>query len=725
MAYVNLKNTTVDKYDQIIYSGDARYKIKITFNGKELENADIHLEKMVRSSRVLPDDSSKRFTLDNFVAQTIQLTLHDIDTSIIQEPINISLGTLVDSAKSIYEYVPLGVFNIQEKPTTDKGVTTLKLIDNRVKFDTPYDGSVLIKANNGSVTKKQVLDDICKSVGVINDITTFLGEDDKLGIYDNTIKATTYVAYMLEQAGCFAIITREGHLGKVELNNLTTHRIPSSIVEENYSKEKDKSFKVERVVYEDAIRKYDSNTDENVDGSTLQTLYLNAANPYISSKEQVENIFAKLKDFEINSVVTQKVMGNPRIDPWDIIEVYDYYSKADTKPILFKTLANQEMTYTGICLTTYKTEIGQEAQKENVTISGTPAMKKWAKTEIDNVNGTITLQAGKIDDTNMALNETNQSLNNTNTNLQNTKNDLSAAIDETKKVLTDQINNTSNTLDTKIDNTKKDIDTELQTKYYTAKAVDTMVVNAKEGVTNTFSEAGGNNIFRNTGLWFETSGSDRTDTNLYDYWEGKVEKDTTSTDSKKAANLTLFKLKNGTLSQTQRVANGNYTISFKYKKLVSQAVCSVNINGNTISLTAMTDTEIVEPLKVTSNTIKVSFTTNADNSLIVYDIMVNAGTVKLAYSQNQNEVTTDTVSISKGITIQSDKTNTKLKANSDGIRITDKSDKVITNFTNAGIKTNDILANGEVVIPPLKIIAYTSGNKTGWNIVAAVKGSDY
>lgn len=810
MAYVNLKNTTVDKYDQIIYSGDARYKIKITFNGKELENADIHLEKMVRSSRVLPDDSSKRFTLDNFVAQTIQLTLHDIDTSIIQEPINISLGTLIDSAKSIYEYVPLGVFNIQEKPTTDKGVTTLKLIDNRVKFDTPYDGSVLIKANNGSVTKKQVLDDICKSVGVINDITTFLGEDDKLGIYDNTIKATTYVAYMLEQAGCFAIITREGHLGKVELNNLTTHRIPSSIVEENYSKEKDKNFKVERVVYEDAIRKYDSNTDENVDGSTLQTLYLNAANPYISSQEQVESIYTKLKDFEINSIVTQKVMGNPRIDPWDIIEVYDYYSKADTKPILFRTLANQEMTYTGVLLTTYKTEIGTEAQKENVTISGNAVMKKWARTEIDNVTGTITLQAGKIEETQKSLEKTNDNLSKTqndlkatntdlsntktdlsnaksdiatakndiataqkdiastktdlattndtvaknkketddsiastnsnlsaaeaeltgridatNTTLQDTKSSLSTSINDVNSDLSKQINNTNKSLSDKIDNTKDDIETNLQNNYYTAKTVETMVLNASQGVTNTFSEAGGNNVFRNTGLWFETSGNDRTDTSLYDYWTGKVEKDTTSTDSKKAANLVIFKLKNGTLSQTQRVSNGNYTVSFMYRKTVSQAVCSVNVNGTSYSLTSTTDKEFVQNIVVKDNTITITFTTNTDNSLIVYDIMVNAGTVKLAYSQNQNEVTTDTVSISKGITIQSDKTNTKLKANSDGIRITDRSDNVITDFTNAGIKTKDLLANGEFIIPPLKIIPYTSGSKTGWNIVAAVKGSDY
>lgn len=672
MAYVNLKNTTIDKYDQIIYSGDARYKIKITFNETELENADIHLEKMVRSSRVLPDDASKRFTLDNFIAQTIQLTLHDIDTSTIQEPINISLGVLVDSDNEIYEYVPLGVFNIQEKPTTDKGVTTLKLIDNRVKFDTPYNGKELIDANGGSVTKKQVLNDICEKAGVVNDIDTFLGEDDKIGIYDNTIKGTTYVAYMLEQAGCFAIITREGHLGKAELNDLTVHRIPSSIVEENFSKEKDKSFKVERVVYEDAIRKYDSNTDESIDGSTLQTLYLNAANPYISSQEQIESIYTKLKDFEINSVVTQKVMGNPRIDPWDIIEVYDYYSSeenVDNKPVLFRTLANQEFTYTGICLATYKTEIGQEAQKENVTVNSQATLQKWARTEIDNVNAKITLTTGQVE------------------------------------------------------SVANEIDNNIYKKYQ----VDELVLNSSKGVINTFSEAGGNNIFRNTGLWFETSGDERTDTSLYDYWDGALEKGS----EKDAANLICFILKAGILTQIEQVANGKYTVSFKYKKLIEQSVTSVRINGVEYSLDVKSDREttllttdeaqeFLQNIEVTENSIRVDFITDTDNSMELYDIMVNMGETKLAYSQNQNEVTTDTVNISKGITIRSTSTDTTFKAQADGIRVEDRAGGVITDFTDEGLKTGRMIAKTEMSMAPIKVVPRKSGDIQGWAFVPTV-----
>lgn len=442
MAYINLKNTTIEEYDKIIYSGDAKYKLKITFNGQELEEADRYCEKMTRKIRVLPDDSSKRFTLDNFIAQTIEIVFHNVDYAIMQEPINISLGTLIDKDKNLYEYVPLGVFNIQDKSTTDKNVTTLKLIDNRTKFDVPYDGKELIDTNGGSATKKQILNDICAKVGVTNDIDSFLGENDIVGIYDNSINATTYVSYLLEQAGSIPIITREGHLDKVELNNLTSHRIPSNIVEENFSKYKDNNFKIERVVYEDAIRKFDSNTDETTNGSTLQTVYINSANPYISNQEQIEQIYDKIKGFEISSVVTQKVLANPRIDPWDLIEVYDYYSSEETKPVLFKTLANQTFTYSGACIAVYKTEIGIEAQKENVTVKSQAALKKWARTEIDNVNGTIQMQTSAIVET---QNEQSQKL----AQVTQTVNDYDISIKNVQKSL-ESANGTIETLEGKI-----------------------------------------------------------------------------------------------------------------------------------------------------------------------------------------------------------------------------------------------------------------------------------
>lgn len=257
----------------------------------------------------------------------------------------------------------------------------------------------------------------------------------------------------------------------------------------------------------------------------------------------------------------------------------------------------------------------------------------------------------------------------------------------------------------------------LTNNYYTIEQSNTLIQNAQSGLTNTFSEAGGNNIFRNTGLWFSQSDAN----NPYEYWTGKnVSKQNTD----KSSNGSLMMLKKGTLEQEQVVSNGNYTVSFKYKKLIQLATCKVIVNDNEYELTQMTDTEwqtgskdadgniVIKPLEVTSNHINVKFTSTVDNAVEIYDLMVNAGTVKLAYSQNENEVTTDTVNISKGITITSSANDTKFKANADGIRIVDKNNEktILTKFTDKGMSTKELEVENSATI--VKVLVQNVGSQT-------------
>jgi hypothetical protein len=106
--------------------------------------------------------------------------------------------------------------------------------------------------------------------------------------------------------------------------------------------------------------------------------------------------------------------------------------------------------------------------------------------------------------------------------------------------------------------------------------------------------------------------------------------------------------------------------------------------------------ERIQMPNVNTKNINVSFTTDINNSCEIYDLMVNAGEVKLAYSQNQNETTTSTVNISKGITItSSDNANVKFKADFDGIRTLDKNNVEITKFTDTGLTTKEATITGK------------------------------
>jgi hypothetical protein len=527
MAY-NVSN----EYKQVIYSGDSRHKIKILFNNVELQEADRYCERATIKSRIIPN-GAKRFSLNNFISKEVEIILHDIDTSIIQDKVSISIGTLVGNA---YEYVPIGIFNIQGTPTTDKNKITIKLRDNSVKFDFNYNAKPLIDEKGGSATKLQILQDICSKANVTCNISSFLGSTDSIGIYDNTITARQYIADIAEQAGKIATINRNGELIFVNLNSLTTWNIPLSIVEKY---EIGKAYRIGKVVYEDAIRKYETAS------TNYDTLYLDSSNPYISSQEQVNSILQQVNIFTIDSVKTGIILGNPAIDSYDLIQIHDksknllnkngtYFSNNSTSEPLntgvrvktatagnyryvayeigksellgktitlhsdivrsasnlslvrvwfgsssipalspisngitssgsetttiassfpsgadriyvllysntngtsnvgdcvdytnlqveinnystdyvpykdetYTTLATNELVYTGVLTNTFDTQIGEEERKENVSIVGEATFKKWATTNINNINGEIDIQAGKIDNVEKEINPT-------------------------------------------------------------------------------------------------------------------------------------------------------------------------------------------------------------------------------------------------------------------------------------------------------------------------------
>lgn len=393
-----------DTYKEIIYSQDDRNDIKIWFNNVELENAGYYCESLKRVARVMPDDGKSRFSIDNFISTNVQLILHNIDTSIIKDQVKISIGTLVDEIKGTYEYIPIGRFNIQNTPTTDKGKTTISLRDNRVKFDKPYNAKPLMDSNGGTATKRQILDDICSTFGVEHEITSFDNEDDVVGIYDSTIYGNIYISYLAEQGGYIPAINRNGKLIFVDLNNLYIWRIPLSILGDYKI---GTPFTVQRVVYESGIIKYETSND-----TTLDTLYLNSANPYISNQLQVDNILNKLNNFKIDTVSVKKILGNPAIDPYDLIQVYvdidengNYLPKEKQTEILFTTFANTTYTYNGVHRDNFDTQIGIEERKENVTLTEEPTFRKWAKTEIDNVNAEVTVTTANVDDLTKRVNK--------------------------------------------------------------------------------------------------------------------------------------------------------------------------------------------------------------------------------------------------------------------------------------------------------------------------------
>ena len=206
-----------------------------------------------------------------------------------------------------------------------------------------------------------------------------------------------------------------------------------------------------------------------------------------------------------------------------------------------------------------------------------------------------------------------------------------------------------------------------------------------DGLTNTVSTKGGGNIF--------SYSKENWNESITEY---------TNTDLKQNSISGLgYELVIGTTKQEVQLKNGIYTISFLYKNINNLDNAKVIINGESFNLEYTNNKwkEFEKTINVTANTISISFVTDTNNAKYITDLMGNIGAEKQTWEQNANETYTDTVQIGKGIQVNSSETNTYTRIDSDGNRVFNKATgKVISEFTDKGMETQDMVVNGKAEI---------------------------
>lgn len=184
-----------------------------------------------------------------------------------------------------------------------------------------------------------------------------------------------------------------------------------------------------------------------------------------------------------------------------------------------------------------------------------------------------------------------------------------------------------------------------------------------EGMQNTLVSSGGTNLVRDS-MGVLNDGS----------WDGTIE----STNFSNSVGQSAIVVNSNTITQTINVKNGIYTLSLKYRKNpnISTGITTLTVAGVTTSLSTNMedDNGYVQQINVSSGIITISIKGNADNIGYIYDLMLNSGSTVKSWEQNQNETTTDTVKIGKGIVVKSSSQNTTSKMNADGFRVTSNSD---------------------------------------------------
>lgn len=219
--------------------------------------------------------------------------------------------------------------------------------------------------------------------------------------------------------------------------------------------------------------------------------------------------------------------------------------------------------------------------------------------------------------------------------------------------------------------------------YYTREESNTLVQTASEGLMNTFSKSGGNNLIKNSSLYF---GSE----NKYDYWEGNLAQTSTDLSASKKALL----LKKGIVTQEIGGLVPSYlSLRLCYKKIGSAISTSAKLIFGDMNYEFTDDEGVIETsINIGSGAVNVIFEASDDNQFIVYDLMLNYGeNIYLPYQQAQNELKSTQVSISEEIKVESNTENTVTTLGASGLEGRNKTtNEIVFKQTDTGLYSKSI-----------------------------------
>ncbi len=345
---------TSTTYKQKVYEPSTRHNLKVMAG----EQPITPLLSFKKTFLLFGDDE---LCLGSTPSQSISFKVHK--DNLWQNHKEFYVTTGIDN-----EVVPIGYFTLESIEEVDRFTVSITAEDYMTKFEPNYDGSELIK-QKGYATMLEVLQDLCNKAGVTLGTTSFLNQNKKIAVYDSSISGRVYLSYIAEQAGCFAMIGRDGKLYLRKLGqDIAT--IPSRLFQTYKWGE---LCKISRVSYEDGIQDYKfGNIDNN-------TLWISGDNMFIVDQNQVENIYNTMKDLECYGFTGTSII-DPSIDIGDFLDI-------NGKKILFQG----EMQY----LTKFKASISSKirikAKEETTrTVVSDKAKIRRVQSEINQIDGKIT-----------------------------------------------------------------------------------------------------------------------------------------------------------------------------------------------------------------------------------------------------------------------------------------------------------------------------------------------
>lgn len=482
--------------------------------------------------------------------------------------------------------------------TEDRYVYNYTLVDKLINFNFNYDASLIINEKaelEETCYLSDIWHDMCNQAGVEYDETYTFLNDIEVNWYDNRIQARKYLSYIAELQGGYACILENGKQSFKPFKKTSNKTINIDECSDFILGEKKT---ITRVVYDTGTIFW------TFGDNTGTTLYLDTTNVFITSEEVVENIYDSIVNFEFFMVNVPNAPMDSSIKAGDIITLTDGINN-------YPTIAQYSMSYGGGWIGSYKIQVNTDKQEET-KIVGTKEIVKKIESEIDRINGTLTITSEKTD-----------------TNASN--------------IASLQI-----TSDGLIENISKITDLEERT---------TVVETAVDGINVKIEKIGGSNLIINSARHYTNQ------------WGDNIFPGYTDTDIKQnTVSKNCFFVGNGTNSQEIQVQNGTYTISWKYKKLLSLANVKLKINGVEKTLNELNWKVGSYTFEVLSNTILIEIIGDTENCCYLSDLMCCFGSIPQVWSSAQGESVYGKTKMGEMFEAESDIENKRTTLGADGLR---------------------------------------------------------
>lgn len=255
-------------------------------------------------------------TIGSAISQRIEVEMKESDIKLAGKEWVFEMGLLLESEN--IEYIQVGYFT-PEKPSTDNGKTKFTAYDRMMKLSGIYSCTLSV------INTIAVLNDISTQTGVPIDVTGLAA------LQMNKPEGYTcreVLMYIAQKYGKFANVNRAGIIQLHWWTEVKDYKITPNNT--NGFSHDENIFTLGYIL---------CSTGQNEEGNAIVitagkgTQGISISNPFMAQNE-LDEVYGYIGGFTYTVSNVNMPIGDPRLDPWDIVEVYDTKGNAYKIPLM-------------------------------------------------------------------------------------------------------------------------------------------------------------------------------------------------------------------------------------------------------------------------------------------------------------------------------------------------------------------------------------------------------